>query len=433
MPKAFVIAAPWSNSGKTTLCLGLCRLLSKKGLRVQPFKCGPDYIDTMLHSRAAGVPSLNLDSVMMSEVHIQALFQEYASTADVALVEGVMGLFDGAVKVEGSTAALARLLELPVILVVDASAMGYSVAPLLHGLKTFDPRVCIAGVVFNFVHSQAHYAFLKAACEDVGLQALGFLPPNEAIKIPSRYLGLHLEAGFESAVEMAAEHLEEHLDIDELLSFGKSLERGKEALVYEKSGSWRIAVAQDEAFSFTYTENLRKLRSLGEVVYFSPLRDAALPPADLLYLAGGYPEWQLEQLAANQAMRHAIAAFAAAGGKILAECGGMMYLGKSIIDEKGTAHPMAGVFGFSTSMENKQMVLGYRKLTVGGMSLSGHEFRYSQLFNAQGYSSAAKVYSARGQELDTALYRYKGVWASYIHFYWAESDFIAYILSEKKD
>ena len=315
MPKSFIIAAPWSNSGKTTLSLGLCRLLSRRGLRVQPFKCGPDYIDPMHHSRAAGMPGINLDSVMMSEEHIRSLFADYAAAADVALVEGVMGLFDGAVKDEGSTAALAKLLELPVILVMNASSMAYSVAPLLHGLKTFDPGVQLAGVVFNFVRTESHYAFLKEACEDVGLKALGYLPPNEEIKIPSRHLGLFIEDHFEETMEKAADHLEKHLDLEALLACAKDIKAPAAAPTAKEKGAYRIAVARDEVFSFTYYQNLRKFQELGEIVYFSPLHEQELPAADLLYLAGGYPELYLEQLAANTSMRQAVAAFAGKGGQ----------------------------------------------------------------------------------------------------------------------
>lgn len=435
MAKGFVVAAPWSNSGKTTFTLALCRLLSRQGMHVQPFKCGPDYIDTMHHSRAAGFPSINLDSMMMSEQHVCSLFIEYASQAEVAVVEGVMGLFDGAVKDEGSTASLAKLLELPVILVMNASAMGYSVAPLLHGLKTFDPEVKITGVIFNFVRTQSHYAFLQEACEDVGLKALGYLPPNDAIKIPSRHLGLHIEDLFEDTIEKAADHLEKHIQLDLLLSCGKEIKaeiQNTKAVANTAAKPYRIAVARDEVFSFTYFQNLRKFQELGEVIYFSPLHDAELPEAELLYLAGGYPELHLKQLSANKKMRNAIAAYAESGGSILAECGGMMYLGKDITNEAGTSYPMAGIFPFTTSMENKRLSLGYRRLELGGLQLTGHEFRYSSLLHAAEAPSVASAFSARGHAVETKLYRHKNVWASYIHFYWAENRFLEQILKKEE-
>jgi cobyrinic acid a,c-diamide synthase len=428
MAKGFVIAAPWSNSGKTTFTLALCRLLTRQGVKVQPFKCGPDYIDTLHHSRAAGTPSINLDTVMMSEDHVQQLFKEYASNVDVAIVEGVMGLFDGAVKGEGSTAEIAKLLDLPVILVMNASSMAYSVAPILHGLKTFDPQVKIAGVVFNFVRTVSHYTFLKEACEDMGLKALGYLPPNEEIRIPSRHLGLFIEDGFEQSIEQAANHVERHIAVQQLLRSGKDLAQETKPGKPASQKKYRIAVARDEVFSFTYFQNLEKFGELGEIRWFSPIHDTTLPEADILYLAGGYPELHLESLSGNRAMRQAIAAFAIWGGKVIAECGGMMYLGKSIIDEQGVVFPMAGVFEFSTSMENKKLSLGYRKVSFNKLSLVGHEFRYSSLIHHEELPSVAKVFSARGMEVDTRLYRHKNVLASYIHFYWAEGNQLEQIL-----
>lgn len=428
MSKAFVIAAPWSNSGKTTFTLALCRLLKRQGLKVQPFKCGPDYIDTLHHSRAAGTPSINLDTVMMSEEHVQELFNGYASNADVALVEGVMGLFDGAVKGQGSTAEIAKLLDLPVILIMNASSMAYSVAPILHGLKTFDPQVKIAGVVFNFVRTESHYAFLKEACEDVGLTALGYLPPNEEIKIPSRHLGLFIEDSFDKTMDLAATHVETHIAVDHLLNCGKELTEVTKPVKNTLEKRYRIAVAKDDAFTFTYFQNLKKFEELGEILWFSPLHDTTLPEADMLYLAGGYPELHLEKLSGNKAMQKAIADFATQGGKIIAECGGMMYLGKNIANEQGDIYPMVGIFDFVTSMENKKLTLGYRKVSFGKFSLAGHEFRYSSLIHTQEPASVASVYSARGMKVDTKLYRYNSVLASYIHFYWAEGDQLDQIL-----
>ncbi len=441
MGKGFIVAAPWSNSGKTTFTLALCRLLSGQGKKVQPFKCGPDYIDTLHHSRAAGRASINLDSFMMSSGHIKKLFQGNAAGADLAVVEGVMGLFDGAVKDQGSTAELAKILSLPVILIMNAGSMAYSVAPLIHGLNTFDPDVRIAGVVFNFVRTESHYAFLKEACEDVGVQALGYLPPEDEIKIPSRHLGLHVEDQFDEVINKAAAHLQKHISIEQLLECGKSLKEEVKVASEKAQGKYKIAVAKDAVFTFTYIQNIRKFEELGEVVYFSPLRDTVLPEADLVYLAGGYPELHLEILSGNKKMQEAIKSFADGGGKIIAECGGMMYLGKSIENEEGQDFPMAGIFDFTTSMRNKKLSLGYRKVELQGEILKGHEFRYSSLIHlpdyqnlkgVEGEPSEAKVFSARNREVETKIYRYKNVWASYIHFYWAENRFIEQILEKKQ-
>ncbi len=425
MSKAFVIAAPWSNSGKTTLTLGLARYFSDNGHTVQTYKCGPDYIDTIHHTTAARTPSVNLDSMMMSNAHIQDLFTRYSAKADISIVEGVMGLFDGAVKDKGSSAEIAKILEIPVILVVNAKAMAYTVAPILQGLKTFDPEVNIAGVLFNFVRTESHYAFLKEACDTVGLRALGYITPNENIKIPSRHLGLHIEQSFEELIEHAANHVS---GVAKKIAGLAALDRPLNLKTLSVENHTRIrhdytiAVAKDEAFTFTYIENLNYLKQLGKVIFFSPIHDQTLPEADLIYLAGGYPELYLEQLSANHQMKSAIKSAAKKGTKLLAECGGMMYLGQQIINDSGQAFPMVGIFDFRTTMEEKKLHLGYRHVVFEEDNLWGHEFHYSTLIEDH-YNSIAKVYTARQKEVPTKVYTYKNVIASYIHLYWAEGNF----------
>ena len=282
MSKSFLIAAPWSNSGKTTITLGLARYLHNKGLNVQTFKCGPDYIDTIHHTTASGNPSVNLDTVMMSDEHVKNLFNTYSSVADICILEGVMGLFDGAVKDWGSSAELAKKLNLPILLVVNAKAMAYSIAPILLGLKTFDPEVHIAGVVFNCVKTASHYAFLKEACETVGLPPLGYVPPNDKIEIPSRHLGLDIEDAFDPLIETAAKHVGTSINVERLIrDITKDFQPQKLAesiepithLQVDKStrkslSDTTIAVAKDEAFRFTYLENLNQLGKLGRIVFF---------------------------------------------------------------------------------------------------------------------------------------------------------------------
>ncbi len=421
MSKAFLIAAPWSNSGKTTVTLGLLRWCLNQGYKVQPFKCGPDYIDTIHHSTAAKTPAINLDTVMMPEQHVHTVFNSYAQNAEVSIVEGVMGLFDGAVKDKGSSAAVAKLLDIPVILVVNASSMAYTIAPILHGLKTFDPSVKIAGVLFNFIKTASHYAFLKEACAAVDIPCLGYLPPNEAIAIPSRHLGLHIDKDFETVIENAASHVAAHISISKVLDVGKDIPyipKIKHELTVVKALK-TIAIAKDEAFSFTYQENLKWLEAMGTIIYFSPLHDTKLPKTDYIYLAGGYPELHLEQLSKNKTMRHQIKAAAARGVTIYAECGGMMYLGDAIIDESGGVYDMANVFPFRTSMEAKKLTLGYRKVCFPHLEIWGHEFHYSKVLNDSGIPNIAEVFSARGQEVSAKIYTYNNVYASYIHLYWA--------------
>ncbi|GGA94362.1 cobyrinate a,c-diamide synthase [Puia dinghuensis] len=435
MQSQFLLAAPHSGAGKTTVTLGLLRALQQRGLRVQPFKCGPDYIDPIHHHTAAGRDSINLDLLMMSAAHIRQLYQHYTSNADVAITEGVMGLFDGARKREGSSADLARLLDLPVILVLNAKAMAYTAAALLYGLKNFDPALNIAGVIFNFVDSPIHYKMLQEASEAVGIKALGHLPANNALHIPSRHLGLDTaEAGV--AIETAARHIEKHLDLDAILAATTAATQLTLTadIPTRPSEAKTILVARDPAFLFLYPENLRRLEAYGTIHYFSPLHIAHLPPADLLYLPGGYPECYLEQLSQNKTLLQDIQTFTTKGGKVLAECGGMMLLGKAIIDESGKSWPMTGVLDIVTSMQEKRLSLGYRTLTLNGQTLKGHEFHYSQFINnpdpaanpatppnATAARPAITIHNAYGQEIPAPVFYRRNLFASYMHFYWGES------------
>ncbi|SFM83525.1 hydrogenobyrinic acid a,c-diamide synthase (glutamine-hydrolysing) /cobyrinate a,c-diamide synthase [Chitinophaga sp. YR627] len=423
MKPQFLIAAPSSNSGKTTITLGLLRLLHKRGLSVQPFKCGPDYIDTKHHSLAAHTTSVNLDTFMMSEVHLKEVYGKYAADADVVITEGVMGLFDGADRMKGSSAEIAMLLDLPVILVVNAKAMAYSVAPLIYGFMHFHPGVKIAGVIFNFVNTESHYQFLKDACADLGIAPLGYVPANEHIKIPSRHLGLAISAenDYDAIIEAAAEHISRTVDVDLILAMTQRPEPVHTPFIRVQKGGLPIAVASDEAFNFTYLENLEVLRNAGEVSFFSPLHDTEMPAAEILYLAGGYPELYLEQLSANVTMRESVRAFCEKGGKVIAECGGMMYLGESIGDKEGVEYPMVGFLGLKTTMKGAKLSLGYRIVEIGEKRFKGHEFHYSTSSETGELERIGKVYNARGKEVDMAVYRKGNVVASYMHVYWGES------------
>ncbi|SFD48004.1 hydrogenobyrinic acid a,c-diamide synthase (glutamine-hydrolysing) /cobyrinate a,c-diamide synthase [Chitinophaga sp. CF118] len=416
MRSRFLIAAPSSNSGKTTLTLGLLRLLHNQGLKVQPFKCGPDYIDTKHHSLAAATQSINLDTFMMSAKHVETLYNKYSNHADVAITEGVMGLFDGADRMKGSSAEIAILLNLPVILVVNAKAMAYSAAPLLFGFKHFNPSINIVGVIFNFVNTESHYRFLKEACEDVGIEALGYVPANDLVKIPSRHLGLVIST--EHDYDAIAAQISKTVDVEKLLAITAT----EIAIIPEKpdlpqTGKLRIAIAKDDAFNFTYYENIEVLKRLGTISFFSPIHDTILPETDLLYLAGGYPELHLEALSANTEMKEAMLRYCNNGGKVIAECGGMMYLGKSITDKDGNSYPMAGFLDINTSMEQAKLSLGYR--TVNSF-FKGHEFHYSTCKELSSIKRVGEVQNAKGIKVDTPIYKQNNVLASYIHFYWGE-------------
>jgi cobyrinic acid a,c-diamide synthase len=422
----FLIAAPSSGSGKTTITQGLLRYLRNKGLKVQPFKCGPDYLDTKHHAWAAGNVSINLDIFMSSPEHVEDIYSKYSSQSDVSVVEGVMGLFDGAKKMEGSSAQIAELLNIPIILVVNAKATAYSVAPLLYGFKNFYPGINIAGVIFNFVGSESHYQFLKDACEDVGVTPLGYVPKNEKLHLPSRHLGLQISdsSQYDSIIEDIAAHISQTVDIEKLLQISLTPIHEPKHCKIRQRGKLKISVAKDEAFNFTYHENLSALEQLGEITFFSPLKDHELPVTDLLYLAGGYPELHLADLSSNTAMRNAINDYCSQGGRVLAECGGMMYLCESIIDSDSIEYPMVGFLEQKATMENMKLKLGYRKINIFNNVCFGHEFHYSTILNPVTKYSVGETYSARDQKLDTLLFRKQNTVASYIHFYWGEKSII---------
>lgn len=441
---AFLLAAPSSNTGKTTLTLALLRILVQKGLVVQPYKCGPDYLDTMLHSLAAssrqrGRSGRNLDLFMASEQHMREVFLRNADGADVLVAEGVMGLFDGSVKSEGSSAAIAKKLGIPVILVVDAKGAAYSVAPLLYGFNNFDPDLKIAGVIFNRVNTASHYQFLTEACRDVGVEPLGYVPRDDSMTVSERYLGLNVsaEAEQESAIIAMADHVSKTVDVDRLLELCMAdIDAASPRIGPVGRGNAVIGVARDEAFNFVYAENLDILESYGTITWFSPLHDEQLPEADMLYFAGGYPELYAEGLEANAVMRDLVREYAAAGGVVYAECGGMMYLGNAMTGRNAMSYSMCGVLDLETSMQDARLHLGYRKVDLSQAGyhreLRGHEFHYSRLERSGELDNSAVIRSARDRAVDTAVFRYRNTFASYVHQYWGDTpDFPGFLLQQR--
>lgn len=423
MPHSFLIAAASSNSGKTTVAIGLLRALRNRSLRVQPYKCGPDYIDTMLHRMASGRESVNLDTFMSSGDHVRSLHLTHSADADVSVIEGVMGMYDGYDKWKGSSADVAQTLDVPVVLVVSAKSVAYSVAPIIYGFKRFNSGIRIAGVIFNQVASDSHYHFLREACEDAGVECLGYLPRNERLAIPSRHLGLTIQAeeDVERLLRLAAEEVEKHVDIDRLLSLccEKGCDGGKKAAAPRPLSSLKILVAKDNAFNFTYKANVDALCRLGVVESFSPLSDAVLPPCDILYLPGGYPELFLDQLVSNASMREQIRNYAEGSGRIFAECGGFMYLCSDI-----DGRPMCGVLPLRATMEGARLHLGYRQMNWAGLTVKGHEFHYSKITDEiesdGGVEEVRMQLSAKGSPVGTPVYKYKNVTAGYTHWYWGD-------------
>jgi len=419
----FVIGAPSSNAGKTSISLAIMRALQKQGKRVQPFKCGPDYIDPKFHQLASRQESYNLDTIMMPAAHVREVWEEQASKSDVAIVEGVMGLFDGARRSEGSTAELSKLLKAPVIMVVDAKSVAYSVAPLLQGFKNFDSQVDLVGVIFNRVNTESHFRFLKEACDDIDLPCFGYVKRLKEVEIPSRHLGLSIAEinQYDTAIETLANSLQETVELDALLQATTATSDLTEEKPSNRFGGLKIAVAKDEAFNFIYSQSLQQLASRGTISFFSPLTDENLPACDLLYLPGGYPECYLDELTQNKAMKTALLKYIENGGHVLAECGGMMYLGKEIEDENGTRFEMVGALDLKTSMKTRKLHLGYRKATYNGQQLNGHEFHYSCLFENR-TNTIGEIQNIRGEYVSTQLIKEKGVLASYQHFYFGDDE-----------
>lgn len=416
MKSQFLIGAFSSGSGKTTVTMGCLRVLRERGLQVQPFKCGPDYIDPQFHALATGRESVNLDTWLASPAHVRSLYARAGADADACVVEGVMGLFDGYDRSHGSSAEVAQLLGIPVVLVADARSAAYTMAAQLYGIKHFRPEIKLAGVIFNRVGSARHRSLLQQACDDAGVRCLGFLPRREGMEIPSRHLGLTLDTRqvMEAQIASAAELVRESVDIDALLDCTRAPFEA-EPVNPVSPGNLRIAVARDAAFNFTYRENLAQLARLGQVRCFSPLAGDALPEADLVYLPGGYPELFLEELRAQKTLIAQLRDYVEAGGKILAECGGMMYLSQTV----------CGILPFECTMEGARLHLGYRRLvTATGGEWRGHEFHYSSVANEKEVTlpSVAVQYNAAGERVDTPLYRYKNVLAGYTHLYWGEAD-----------
>ena len=425
-----VVAAPRSGEGKTTVALGLMAALRRRGLRVQGFKVGPDYLDTGYQRYAAGAPGRNLDLFMMGDEAV--LGAVAGEVADVAVVEGVMGLFDG--HRDGvtptSTAEVAKRLEAPVVLVIDAAQMAASVGAIALGFKTFDPEIRVAGVILNRWNPRRSKAAVAAALERAEMEVFGYLPAADGVALPSRHLGLvvadELSVAAAAVMERLGEHLEEHVDVTRLLALAgeaPDVPAPPAAHAAGPAGAGpRIAVAWDAAFAFYYADNLALLRAHGaELVFFSPLEAAELPVCDGLYLGGGYPELHSEGLSANVALRRRLVAALAAGLPTYAECGGLLYLCESLVDLDGRTWPLVGAVPGRARMHERLQGMGYREGLLFGDSLlgphgtaaRGHEFHYSscELDNAR---HAAYLVDGSPEG-----YAAGDLFASYVHLHFA--------------
>jgi cobyrinic acid a,c-diamide synthase len=431
MKNAFIVAGTNSGCGKTTITIGLMRLLSRKGMRVSPFKTGPDYIDPAFHGMATGTDSHNLDSYLLAAENVQQLFDKYSNQQDIAVVEGVMGMYDGlGMEGHGSTAELARMLDLPVILVVNCKALYQSVAAIVNGFATLDPRVHIAGVILNHVYSDDQFRFLQQYIEQhCGIACLGYLPPNSEIALESRHLGL-IQAGeiktLFNKIDTIADLLEQHCDIDRLLALTVLADRPEKQYTNNAVNlkGLKLGVAYDDAFSFYYKANLNQLSEDGaKLIYFSPLKDACIPEeVNALYLGGGYPEVFARELSHNRSMCESIRQAVEYGMPVYAECGGLMYLTEGIIPVEDLFYPMCGVFHCRTEMTARLQNFGYCLVDWEGTVTKAHEFHHSRLIpseQAPNYEMAFEMEKPERPHNWQGGLRYKNVLAGYphIHFY----------------
>jgi cobyrinic acid a,c-diamide synthase len=440
---AFVVAGTHSGCGKTTVSLALMTAYQTRGWRVQPFKIGPDFIDPGFHTRITGRSSRNLDGWMLSQSYNQSVFGRRLEQADVAIVEGAMGLYDGydGLSEAGSSAEMAKWLGLPVILVVDARSMARSAAALVYGFSRFDPALKVTGVIFNRIGSPKHLHYLREAMASSlpEVAVLGGIPREDRIQLPERHLGLVMadEMPLDGQwLESLRQLAEKHLDLNLLAATAKftdqrlrapgtaSVEPAADELAID------LAVARDAAFCFYYPDNFDWLERAGaRLHFFSPLAGETLPPGVAgVYLGGGYPELHAATLAQQQAFLQDIRHAAHDGMPIYAECGGLMVLSRSIITTAGERFPMAGLLPFSTRMLDRRKALGYTEVLVkrpcllgeAGVKLRGHEFHYSEIVEADAVAPLALAYELHGRHGRPAAregYQVGSVLASYVHLH----------------
>ena len=459
--KKIIIAADRSGSGKTTITMALLAALKKRGLKVRPYKVGPDYIDGIYHKIVSDEYSYNLDSWMLNKDYLVKHFDETSSGYDMALIEGVMGLFDGKGEgIQGSTAEISIILGVPVILIVDCKAIAGSIAPLVYGFMNFDSRVKVAGVILNNISGPKHKEYLISALKNAGISYYGAVYRNELFNFKSRHLGLDtsIEKNFnENKIHEMAETIEKSLNIEKILEVAtfrtEKIENKKELEPYNikivtdihrgNRVKCRLAIAYDEAFHFYYRANLDLLKNCGaELVKFSPLNDKDLPEnLGGIYLGGGYPEVYADKLSRNKKMIDAVRKFAFKGGVIYGECGGLMYLGRSII-YNGKKHSMVGIFDIDFEICGKLFHLGYVELQLlrdcilgeKGTIIRGHEYHYSKIINNDDNNKKWKkgIYYTINKDDNNLVkgFYYKKVLASYVHLHFGSNPKVACNLVE---
>ncbi|MEA3548279.1 MAG: cobyrinate a,c-diamide synthase [Thermodesulfobacteriota bacterium] len=424
MNTSFLIAGTHSGCGKTTVTLGVMAALRQMGHVVQPFKCGPDFIDPTLHKVVCGRVSRNLDLRMCGRDFVRQVFSSHAR--EVNVVEGVMGLFDGG---EASAASLSKVLGLPILLVVDVRSAAESVAAVVKGFEELDPDINLASVLLNRVGSERHLELVRTAVEKhCRTPLIGYLPRDVEFTIPDRHLGLRMGGEGvldEKRIQSLGETIRQHVDCDLLLSLKAAGTDVPESVPSASLSSpvRRLGVARDEAFCFYYEDNLDLFRRAGaEIVFFSPLHDTILPPdLDLIYLGGGYPELHVSGLSQNREMLGAIRNWSEAGNPLYGECGGLMYLTRAIVDAAGKEYEMAGIFPVRSHMRPRLSSLGYREAEIiksclwgkKGEVLRGHEFHYSDIDEMP--ADVSRVYRLNNGRLEG--YRIRKTLGSYLHLH----------------
>lgn len=439
--KALVIAGTHSGVGKTTVATGIMAALVRRGFKVQPFKVGPDYIDPSYHSGACGVSSRNLDSWLLQPEVLIEVFNRAMAGKDLGIIEGVMGLYDGAGGEDdiGSTAFSAKMLGLPVVLVIDASAATRSVGASALGFKHFDPDLQLAGVILNGIAGPKHLELVQPSLAQAGIRLLGYLPRKQELATPERHLGLIPTAEGKPArkfYDQLADQIERTADLDCLVSVAGHVrvpDAGPTVFPEEQlTPRTAIAVARDEAFNFYYPESLELLEAWGaELIPFSPLADTQLPATvGGVYIGGGFPEFFAKELSQNRGMLHSLRQAAQRDLPMYAECGGLMYLCQTLEDLDGKTEPMAGIVPAHCSMVNTGLTLGYRTvraledspLMKADQSVRGHEFHLSVLKDA---TAGAPAYEVLGHEGRREGFRIGNVLASYVHLHFGSDKRLA--------
>ncbi|WP_110952933.1 cobyrinate a,c-diamide synthase [Anaerosinus massiliensis] len=445
-----VIAATNSGAGKTTIVTGILAAMKSKGYNVQSYKIGPDYIDPGYHQLASEKPGHNLDTWLVPATKINEIFTRTAESSDIAIIEGVMGLYDGGRKEISSTATIAKLLKAPIILVIDAKSMGESAAAIALGFKMFDPKIDFAGVIINRLGSQTHKKIICDAMAKINIPVLGCIFRENQMTLPQRHLGLtpvtENQAG--ESISVIRDAVLQHCDIDSLYRTAKAAppipSSSVKKVLKQTNSKIKIGVAHDEAFSFYYPESLDVLEELGaEIVFFSPLHDQKIPDIQGLIFGGGFPEMFAKELSENQSMQKSIYGLAEKGLPIYAECGGLMYLTKSLKDFSENVFNMVGLIPATCQMHDKLQTVGYIEaealndsiLCPQGTTIHGHEFHFSSMSIDENLEKifpwAFKFTKLRTGKMYYGGYATDNILASYLHLHFAGNINLAKQLIEK--